>query len=218
MPRPANQKQSITHTTAPPALDTSHETFCECLAAGMQQSEAFKRAFPKRAQGMTRSSLHSTASRLAASDNIRQRVTEIARKAQAATQLHLNQVLHALSQLAFGDPRQVMQWGPNGVEVIDSKTLTPQAAALIDEVQCIPSENGPAVRVKLTSRLQALRTLGDLMLRSQALALQTQTAQNQDGTAQPAKAVMIVPQVLDETQWATMMQAAQPAPPPQDNR
>lgn len=71
-----------------------------------------------------------------------------------------DRVLKELARIAFGDPRKVMTWGPHGVTLIDSKTLTDDEAAMVSEASETQSLNGGSIKMKLNDRLKALEMLG----------------------------------------------------------
>lgn len=52
-----------------------------------------------------------------------------------------------------------MAWGPNGVVLRDSETLTDDAAAAVAEVSETRSEAGGSIKVKLADKLSALDKL-----------------------------------------------------------
>ena len=52
-----------------------------------------------------------------------------------------------------------MTWGPGGVELFDSSSLTDADAAMISEVSESISQSGSSVKVKLHSKLDALEKL-----------------------------------------------------------
>lgn len=69
-------------------------------------------------------------------------------------------VVRELKRIAFADPRQVMKWGPDGVTLFDSETLTDEAAAIVAETSETRSEKGGSIRLKLVDKIAALDKLG----------------------------------------------------------
>ena len=65
------------------------------------------------------------------------------------------QVLREVALIALADPRSVMSWGPDGVSLIDSATLTRDQAALVAEV----AQTKEGVRLRTHSKLDALEKL-----------------------------------------------------------
>ncbi|MGN1037877.1 MAG: terminase small subunit, partial [Mailhella sp.] len=72
------------------------------------------------------------------------------------TQIEADRVVLELAKIAFADPRDLMDWGPEGVEVKASGTIPPDAAASVGEV----SVQGRNVKVKMLDKLKALELLG----------------------------------------------------------
>ncbi len=61
-------------------------------------------------------------------------------------------------RIGYGDPRQVLSWGPDGVRLKASDQLTDDAAALVAEI----SEAGGGVKVKTHDKLGALKVLAQV--------------------------------------------------------
>jgi phage terminase small subunit len=71
---------------------------------------------------------------------------------------HLEQrILEELCRIAFADPRELMRWGPDGVELRPSEVLSPEAAAQVSEVA---EGRGGVIRLKKHDKLKALELLG----------------------------------------------------------
>lgn len=76
------------------------------------------------------------------------------------TQVTADRVLQELARIGFSDPRKVMSWGPGGVVLKESTTLTDDEAAIVSEVSETRSETGGSVKVKLCDKLGALEKIG----------------------------------------------------------
>lgn len=71
---------------------------------------------------------------------------------------HLEQrILEELCRIAFADPRELMRWGPDGVELRPSDALSLEAAAQVSEVA---EGRGGVIRLKKHDKLKALELLG----------------------------------------------------------
>jgi phage terminase small subunit len=85
-------------------------------------------------------------------------------KAQAAraerTGVTADKVVTELAKVAFGDPRRLFSWGPDGVILRDSAELSEAEAALVSEVSETRTAAGGSRRVKLRCKLTALTALG----------------------------------------------------------
>lgn len=89
-----------------------------------------------------------------------QSAIEIAQRERSArTGITADRVIAEIAKIAFADPRKVMTWGPGGVELFDSSSLTDADAAMISEVSESISQSGSSVKVKLNSKLDALEKL-----------------------------------------------------------
>src|SRR5205085_2965101 len=85
-------------------------------------------------------------------------------EAQAArsrrTEVTADRVVLELARVAFGDPRRVMSWGPDGVKLRPSAELADEEAAIVAEVGETTTKEGGTLRVKTVDKLGALRLLG----------------------------------------------------------
>jgi phage terminase small subunit len=87
-------------------------------------------------------------------------VLEMKQNREARTSITQDRVLREISRIAFGDTRRVMSWGPDGVRLIDSATLTDDEAAMVSEASASTSVNGGSIKLKLNDRMKALELLG----------------------------------------------------------
>lgn len=84
-----------------------------------------------------------------------------AKKARAErTDVTADRVVLELARVAFGDPRNVMTWGPSGVILKDSADLTDDQVALVAEVSQTTTKDGGSIRAKTNDKLKALELLG----------------------------------------------------------
>jgi phage terminase small subunit len=70
------------------------------------------------------------------------------------------QVIREIARVAFANLSDVAKFGPDGVLIADSDSLSEDHSAAISEVKYAPSKNGATVSVKMHSKLQALELLG----------------------------------------------------------
>lgn len=114
---------------------------------------------------------------------------EAAQAARAErTRVTADTVVKELAKVAFGDARDLLSWGKDGVELRDSKDLTDAAAALVSEVSETRTAAGGTRRVKLHCKLTALTALGrHLGLFSGRLVPPGPGADDEDGGAAGAE-------------------------------
>ena len=78
----------------------------------------------------------------------------------ARTGVTADRVITELAKVAFGDPRRLLSWGPEGVILRESDELTEAEAALVSEVSETRTATGGTRRVKLHGKVKALTALG----------------------------------------------------------
>lgn len=71
-----------------------------------------------------------------------------------------DKVLKEIARIAFGDPRDVMAWGPGGVELKDSAGLDEDQAMQVAEVTQTVSATGGSMKLKKHDKVKALELLG----------------------------------------------------------
>lgn len=76
-------------------------------------------------------------------------------KLKDAADFDAKRVMREVALIALADPRSVMTWGPKGVTLIDSKTLTRDQAVIVAEV----AQTKDGIRLKTHSKLDALEKL-----------------------------------------------------------
>lgn len=89
-------------------------------------------------------------------------LAELARRRErliARHELSEDRVIEELRRIAFANLDDVATWGPDGVTVLSSTTLTEGTRAAVESVESIPTQQGPRVRVRLHNKLAALEAL-----------------------------------------------------------
>ena len=121
--------------------------------------------------GYSAKSANVKASQLLALVNLAPLLAFHSHRVAAATDTQAERVRRELASIGFGDLRDAMSWGEDGVTFYDSSELTPEAAACISEVESITttrhSENGDSLetvkmKMKQHSKVAALVKLGEM--------------------------------------------------------
>lgn len=76
------------------------------------------------------------------------------------TEITQDRVVSELAKIAFADPRELMEWGPEGVKLKDSAALTEEQAASVAEVSETTTKDGGSLRLKKHDKVKALELLG----------------------------------------------------------
>lgn len=186
-------------------LTPKEEAFAAGIAAGMTQAAAYRNAYPN-SKNWKDGVVYNKASLLAARPEIQERIFFLRQKAADANEVTLERIVAELCKVAFGDPRQVMQWGPDGVKLKPSAELTDQDAGMVAEVSETISATGGSLKLKTHSKLEALKLLADL----KGFTVKRTELTGKDGKdLVPAPTgVLVVPGVMSEDQWIAASQAA----------
>ena len=80
--------------------------------------------------------------------HVAQLIAERVKAREQRTEITQDRVIAELAKIAFGDQRSLMQWGPTGVKLIDSTTLTPEQSAMVSEVSESVTASGGTLKLK----------------------------------------------------------------------
>lgn len=97
--------------------------------------------------------------RLIRSVKVAEYIAKRQNKLSAKAEITQESVIAEYKKLGYSNPRQVAEWGPNGVKLKDSKTLSDDDAACISEVSSKPGEYGPSIKFKLHDKKGALDSI-----------------------------------------------------------
>ncbi len=128
--------------------------FVEEYLVDLNATAAAKRA------GYTARSAKDHGYRLLKNPAVAAAVAKAQAKRAARTRVSADRVVTELAKVAFGDPRRLLSWGPDGVVLRDSSELTEAEAALVSEVSETRTAAGGTRKVKLHCKLSALNALG----------------------------------------------------------
>ncbi|MEE9569295.1 MAG: terminase small subunit, partial [Candidatus Binatia bacterium] len=101
------------------------------------------------------------ASELAADGKVQVRIQELRQPLADLNIASQQRLIEEYNRLAFQDPRSVMSWGPDGVRLKESSELTEAEAAMVAEVSETTTKDGGTMRIKLQSKTEALKQLGE---------------------------------------------------------
>lgn len=87
-------------------------------------------------------------------------LTERIQARQQRTEITQDRVLNELANIAFGNTRNVMTWGPRGVSLKDSKELSPEDAAIVAEASETTNAAGGSLKLKTHDKVKALHLVG----------------------------------------------------------
>ena len=82
-----------------------------------------------------------------------------AKRAQRV-EITADRVVAELAKIAFADPRDLMEWGPDGVKLKASADLNEEQAASVAEVSETTTKDGGSLKLKKHDKVKALELLG----------------------------------------------------------
>jgi phage terminase small subunit len=130
-----------------------HEAFAQGVAEGKSNRAAYMAAFPKCKKDVA---ADASATKLLSRSEVRARIDELISAAAEKAGVTIERVINELARIGFLDVRQVVSWGPDGVTVKDSVSISDDAAAAVAEV----GKTATGIRVKLHDKVSALEKLG----------------------------------------------------------
>lgn len=112
--------------------------------------------------GYSERTAYSQGQRLLKNVEIHEAVRQEDERALAAARVTRDAIVGELARIAFSDPRNVMTWGPDGVALKTSAELSSDAAAAVSEVSQTISKDGGSIRLKMHSKVEALKELAEI--------------------------------------------------------
>ncbi|WP_028456532.1 terminase small subunit [Chitinilyticum litopenaei] len=110
--------------------------------------------------GYSEKTANEQGSRLLANVGVGKAIKEAMKKREERTEITQDRVLNELAKIAFGDARDVMSWGPDGLKLKPSDELTADQAALVSEVSETLTAAGGSMKLKTNDKLKALELIG----------------------------------------------------------
>lgn len=135
------------------ALNDRQRRFCEEFLIDLCATQAARRA------GYSEKTAGQMGFDLLKKPEIQTALSEAMRRRSERTAITAAQVLRELARIAFSDLREVLTWGPAGVQLRDSTALDDDAAAAIGEISQTTTTAGGTIRVKLHDKMAALDRL-----------------------------------------------------------
>jgi phage terminase small subunit len=135
-------------------LDPKQQRFAEEYLLDLNATQAAIRA------GYSPLTAKEQASRLLTNVNLQAEIDRLMAERSERTQVTSDQIVRELSRIAFADMRSLVEWGPDKIEVKDSADLAAKDSACVQEVTKRQSRAGLTISVKLHSKTEALKLLG----------------------------------------------------------
>jgi len=139
---------------APMKLSQKQQRFVDEYLVDLNATQAAIRA------GYSKKTAASQGERLLRNVEIQLLIQERMAERGKRTEISQDSIVKELARIAFGDPRKVMEWGPNGVKLRPSTELSDEDAAIVSEVSETTSANGGSLKLKTNDKLKALELLG----------------------------------------------------------
>lgn len=135
-------------------INARHRRFAEEYLVDLNATQAAIRA------GYAPKSAEVTGSRLLSNPKVRDLIDQLQAERSERTNIKADDVLRELHRIAMVDLRDLVQWGPEAVKLIECGKLTKAQAACVAEVTERSTRSGITRSIKLHSKLEALKLLG----------------------------------------------------------
>lgn len=106
--------------------------------------------------GYSEKTAYRIGSELLQKTSVREAIEKAQAKRTERTEITADRVVTELAKIAFADPRDLMEWGQNGLVLKDCRIIPDAAAAAVAEV----SEGKDGMKLKKLDKLKALELLG----------------------------------------------------------
>ena len=131
-------------------LTPKQAAFCREYLTDLCATQAAVRA------GYSPATAKQQGSRLLSNVDVAAEIERLMAERAKRTDVTADAVVRELARIGFGDVRQVVEWGPDGVRLKPSRELPPEAAAMVGDV----AETAHGVRIKTKPAVRALELLG----------------------------------------------------------
>lgn len=160
-------------------LSRKHQVFAAAYAACWNATEAATQA------GYSRRRAKQTGNDLLRRPDIREAVNAAVAARLGELCITQQRMLLELAGVAFTRLNQVAEWGPDGVSLLDSSTLTPAEASSVASVgEVLGKDGAKAQRIKQHDKLQALGMMIQLLGLDPEKALKLQLAPGGAGSGE----------------------------------
>ena len=142
----------------------------ESLFIGYYLSDpGYSAAAAARKIGYSKKTAHIHGARMLKRPNVAKQIAQYfvhqREKAEAKQEVTLERLTQELLKVAFGDTRRLMSWGPDGLILKDSESLTDSDAAMVSEISEVRRDSrggGGSIKVKTHDKMKALEMLARL--------------------------------------------------------
>jgi len=136
-----------------PTLTEKQRRFCEGYLISFNATEAYiKAGYRAKNENVAAAS----ASDLLRNPKIQVSIQSLRSERSQRVEADADAVLREISQIAFSNITDVIDFGPNGCTVKDSSKVPSEVRAAVAEISCTETERGKAFRVKMHDKLAAL--------------------------------------------------------------
>lgn len=135
-------------------LNARQKRFVREYLIDLNATQAARRA------GFSAKTAKQQGSRLLTNVDVQEAIAAGTREKDFGAEITRERILKELARVAFGDVRKVMTWGPDGVTLTDSGTLTDDEAAQVAEVSQTVTQYGGTIKLKRADKVKALELLG----------------------------------------------------------
>lgn len=153
---PAPAAGAVAHgaTAKAPRLTPRQAAFVQEYLVDLNATQAALRA------GYSASTAHSQGAAFLKKPQISTAVREALNRRSARVELSQDAVIEELRRIAFGDLRDIAEWGADGVQFKNSNDLTAEQAATVAEISESVTSTGGSKRIKRHDKVKALELLG----------------------------------------------------------
>ncbi len=189
---------------APITTEHRHKLFALEFFRDCDAHAAYQRAGYK---ATSHSVVKAAVGQLFANINCQQYLQAEFSRLQSRTEIQQDRTMLEVCRLAYSDLRQVATWGPDGVGLTESSTLSEDAAASVQDVQSVKktrtipqkdkepiTEEEVRTRIKLHPKEPALKMLQEFFRRGDPLSLEAE--------AKVQALLIIMAQYVDKTRLA----------------
>ncbi len=139
------------------SLSKQQEGFCQSYILHGNAAQAYRENY--KCEKMATKTIWEEASKLLASPKVATRVKELQKNASDRHEGIQDRIIAEYSNIAFSNPADYFDWGPEGVTVKDSSELTREQMAAVAGASETITQFGGTIKINMNSKTKALDSL-----------------------------------------------------------
>ncbi len=138
-------------------LTKQQEGFCQSYHKHGNAAQAYRENY--QTKNMASKTVWENASRVLNNSKVSARIDELSAKVEKRHEKMTDKIIQEFANIAFANPADYYEWGPDGVRLKDSSELTKEQLSAIAGATETVTQFGGTIKVVMNSKIKALDSL-----------------------------------------------------------